>query len=229
MTYLGSLLFLLMFLLLGTITGFLYGSSRRSGNQAVKSLFTIFLFFSCYAFILAVFSIIGQNKPYLLVLGYNFAVLFAFLALFFITRIPTFSENSLIKKYSRYISNFIILIGIVVIAIQLIDMRLPITGENGVILWNQNPIAAWLTGLTVLSYMVAWAYFSCKNIKIIQDKQQRLKLYALSLDAVSVGFSALIYFPSQNEWQSLASFLLIIPAYIFTIFSLVQGRKERAV
>ena len=228
MTYLGSLLFLLMFILLGTITGFLYGSSRRSANQAVKSLFAIFLFFSCYALILAVFSIIGQNKPYTLILGYNFAVLFAFLALYFITEIPTFSENQLIKKYSRYISNFIILIGIIVIAIQLIDMRLPITGENGVILWNQNPVAAWLTGLTILGYMLAWAYFNCQNMKVIKNKQQRLKLYALGADAISVGFSALIYFPSQNEWQSLASFLLIIPAYIFTIYSLAQSRKAKA-
>ncbi|MFA5736776.1 MAG: hypothetical protein WC893_01260 [Candidatus Paceibacterota bacterium] len=216
-----------MFLLLSVIARLLYGSSKQSNNQAVKSLFIIFFFYSIYYLILGTFIIFGQNKPYILIAGYNFAILFAFGALFFVTRIPTFSENKFIKNYLRHISILTLLIGAIILTIQLIDMRSPIIGKYGVIFWNQNPIAIWLTIFTILSYMIAWAYFSCKNIKIIQDKQQRLKLYALSLDAVSVGFSALIYFPSQNEWQSLASFLLIIPAYIFTIFSLVQSRKEK--
>lgn len=214
-----------MFLLLITITWFLHGSAKKSGNQAVKSLFLIFFFIACYSLILGVFSTLGQNHPYSMVLGYNLAVFLAFLSLYFITRIPTFSESNLAKKYAKYLKGAILIIGAFVMIIQLVDLRLPIPGEKGIILWNQNPLATWLTGLTILGYMLIWAYLACKNTAFISDRYQKLKLQALCFDAICIGISAALFFPSKYEIQSLISFLIIVPAYVSTIYSIIMGRK----
>lgn len=225
MSYFGSLLFLVMFLLLAVITGFLHRSAKNSRNQAVKSLFLIFFFISCYSLILGIFSMFGQNYPYLAVFGYNLAVLLAFVSLYFITRIPTFSESNLAKKYAKYLKGTILTIGAFAMIIQLLDLRLPILGTKGIILWNQNPLATWLTGVTILGYMLIWSYLAYKNTSFISDKYQKLKLQALCFDALCIGISAFLFFPSQNELQSLISFIIIVPAYVFTIYSIIMGRK----
>lgn len=218
MLTIGAILFLIMLVMLATITLILYRSYRTSYNEAVKSLFLTFLFITGYAFLMSLFSIIAIDYPYILAIIYNIAVACAFFALYFITRIPTFAQAEFVKKYRKAINWTLIVVGTIVIAIQLIDLRLPIVEPTyGIIFWNANPISAWLTSTTILIYSIAWTYLTCKSISVILSKQQRLKLYVLAIDAISVGVSSFLFFPSLTKWQSLASFMVVIPGYILTI------------
>ena len=68
-----------------------------------------------------------------------------------------------------------------------------------------------------LTYSLIWSFLTYKSALIVSAKEQRLKLYILAFDILCIGISAFLFFPSQNYWQSIASFMVIVPGYLITI------------
>ena len=225
----GAVLFLLMSLLLGAVTSLFFRSYKKSSNPGIKNIFLTFLFIFFYSLTLSILSIFALSYPYALAFGYDLAIVWVFLAMYFGLGIPTFTTNDFFLKYQKLFSTLLILIGVVVLGLQIFDLRFPIISPGSVIFWNATPLAAWLTGLTVLIYTTVWAYLAYRGSTVLSDIKQRRKFYALAFNMVCIGVSALLFFPSHSELQSLISFLLIVPAYIFTIVVFLASSRQTSV
>lgn len=225
MITLGSLLFVVLALLLGVIVLLFCDSYRKSpDNPSIRSLFFTFLSIFIYAGILAIVSLLFSQQLRILAWAYSLSIFLGLMAIFYSLELPIFTANPRIKKYLPATTWLVGLISIMILLIQIIDFRLPIVNANGVIFWNLNPVAAWLSSTLVLLFTLTWAYLNYGNARLLDNFRLRWKLYVLSLNMVALGLSAFIFFPSHSEIQSLVSFLLVAPAYLATIIVLLYFR-----
>lgn len=225
MLTLGSVLFLVLAILLGIIVLLFCDSYRRSpNNSSVRNLFFTFLSIFSYAAILTIVSILFSRQLTILAWAYNLSIFLGLTGIFYSLELPIFEANPLIKKYLPAATWLVGLTSIAILLIQMVDFRLPIVNANGVIFWNLNPMAAWLSSALVLIFTLVWAYLNYDSARLLENFRLRWKLYILSLNMVALGLSAFIFFPSHSEIQSLVSFLLVAPAYLATIIVLLYFR-----
>jgi len=90
----GAVLFLLMSLLLGAVTSLFFRSYKKSSNPGIKNIFLTFLFIFFYSLTLSILSIFALSYPYALAFGYDLAIVWVFLAMYFGLGIPTFTLSS---------------------------------------------------------------------------------------------------------------------------------------
>jgi len=224
---LGSILFVVMALMLGAITGLLWSSYKSSQNQAVRSLFFAFVSIFIYSLILNLVSLLGSRGGALLSLAYNTSILAGFAAMYFGLRLPIFNICPRIEKNIKPISWLIILVVVFVMGIQIIDPRLPMVSPNGVVFWNANALAMWTTSIFVLAYTIVWSALAYFNAKALGDFGLRLKMYVLAVNIAVIGISAFFFFPSKSELQSFLSFAITVPAYLATIGVFLFSRRKK--
>lgn len=225
MLTIGSILFIILAVLLAIIVALFYDSYRRAPeNPAVKSLWLTFAFIFAYASVLAISSILFSNQPLVLAWGYNLSLLLGFVAIFYSLELPIFISNFRLQKYLPILTWLIGIISVTILSLQIIDFRLPTVNPNGVIFWNQNPLAAWLTSFYILLFTLLWAYLAYDGGRLLDNFRLRWKLYILGLNIAALGLSAFFFFPAQTETWSLISFILVAPAYLATIIVFLYFR-----
>ncbi len=177
-----------------------------------------FLFLGIHAYAFALPIIIDKNNMNLLGYGYIVGVSFIFLTMFAALGVLRFVASELfIKPVIDLTKTFIWLVWLTTLALLVFDFRTPILEPGGVILWNANPIAGWLIGLSGLFFGTMWSVVFYNARKLVQNFYSRFKLMVIGADGLLMGTIALLVHTSQTPLQTILGHILFVIAGIVTI------------
>ncbi len=207
-----------------TVTYFLW---QKTGFQDKnkKGFFYFFIFFTGYHLCLSLpFFITPQNFAFL-TRGYIFAIVFLFLMCVPMWKLVLGLVN-VSAKATKFIIGIFLLIGFSVFLIEIYDFHLPIIHQSGLIIWNANLLAAWLTSVCVgiLPFLFGFTLFKNypRNIGLVE------KLKTIFFSSGSFAFSvACVYFIAQNVIMVISAFIFVsLGIILFTLPFLIPKRKE---
>ena len=205
-----------------------YLSYRQSQNQGLWYLFWSFLFLSLHSLSLSAPSLVNSGNLTAIALGFVLGIIFLYLLLLSALRVEISLQRGFMRKHSFIINIILVGIGFFVVWLLISDFRLPIISPQGIIFWNVNPIAGWLTGLTSLIYGLMWADFFQQEKRMVSQTTSKLKMSVLSFDGIMLGISALLVFTSSNEIETIIGHALFIFACVLTAITLLIPDKKRS-
>ncbi len=191
-------------------------SYTKSKSFALKYLFLVFFFMALHAYAFSLPIIINKGNLKAVAYGYVIGIVSVFILLVLALRVQTFITRKFFKTYANLISIIVGVLGIIVISILLYDLRLPIINSNGIIFWNVNPWASWLTSICCFIYGIVWTYLFYMASNLTKNTYSKVKLLILSADGLLFGSGALFIYTSTNELQSVIGMVLFISACIIT-------------
>lgn len=188
------------------LSGILYRSYLRKGsqNKEIKNFAIFFLIFTAYHIPLSVLK--STSDPILLAWFYNFAILLFFLMLIFAWKI-SLSLLSLSQKNIDVLLGILSVFGLLAIAVQIYDFRLPIVYSPYLLFWNANAFASWITRISGLLVGGTWVYVFSRKFLLHLNMAEKLKNSLLILMAAMFAISSLLYF--TNNYR------LTISAFVF--------------
>lgn len=176
--------------LMGSYTG---GGSR---NKKLKNFSIFFFLFALYQLLLSYFLFF--DDLYIAAWSYNLAIAVDFIMMAFILSIIL--ELFGVSDRNRNIFYPIVLmIGILVVSIQVYDLRMPILQDTGIVDWNANKLASRITSLTAFLIALFWAYGLLKNFSYLEDNYQKVKDSLLAVGGLFLGLSALTTYHSYEK------------------------------
>ncbi len=182
--------------LMGSYTG------NGSKNKKLKNFSIFFFLFAIYQLLLSYFLFF--DDLYIGAWSYNFAIAIDFIMMAFVLSIIL--ELFGVSERDRNIFYPIVLmIGVLVIAIQVYDFRLPILQETGFVDWNANKLASRITSLTGFLISIVWAHGLLKDLSSLEENYQKIKALLLSLGGLFLGISSLTTYHSYEKTIAIVS------------------------
>lgn len=201
----------------------LYLSFRNdnSRNKAIKDMAIFFFIFTFYQILLSTIML-TENKS-IIIYSYNISMFLFFAMLIFAWKIPFLLFGFDFKKIN-FLLAFMAVAGFLVVAVHLYDVRMPNLHPSGLIFWNSNLLAKWLTRLSALSVGITWVYiFSKKFLKHLGATYKTKNLFII-LGASMLGFSSIFYF-SNNYFLNLIAFLSKLIGILFIAALFLFSKK----
>ncbi len=202
-------------------------SYRRSKNKGVFFLSLSFLFIALHGFSLSVPAIISPYDEVLVAKGYILGMVFLFALLLAALRVEIALHPGFFQKHNFIINTILVGIGITVVWLEIADFQKPIINEAGIIFWNVNRTAAWLTGITCLVYGLIWADFFQQMARLVRGFGAKGKMYILSIDGILLGIAALLVFTSSDALLTLIGHSLFVAACGISLAIFFLGEKGR--
>lgn len=217
-------LYCLMGILSLAVAIIIYRSYRREKNSTLLSLILVFLFLFVRGMAISIPAFVNAQDDRALALGGIIAVVAVYGLVLAGVRLQMFLEHPFFRKHSRGITGLLAVLGIASVSLLVYDFRLPIITESGLILWNANPIATWVTGGLSLVYGIFWCAFLNREARYVEDPWQKMKMYMLSLDGIFVGTAFFLTFTAEVALQAAVGLGLLLISIFLTlaVFSLAQ-------
>lgn len=201
------------------------GASMFMFNAYLKvrrpvNLYLVLTFFwiGLHAFAFALPTIINPGDLKLLAFGYIVGIGMIFLALLSIIEILAYISE---KRISRSRINFMCFIGTIsavsVLAIMIYDFRLPIINPQGIIFWNNNPIAAWLISIVVSGYAYIFGYLFYRSALIMEKGYLKARMLVMAADGFILGTVVILVHTSSNAMQTIIGHTLFLITGIITL------------
>lgn len=153
------------------------------------------------------------SEPEMLAWGYNLSIIFMFLF-----EIPLWLLYFKLSNTKQNIKKITIitfsLMGLIVTIIQSVDLNLPIIDSSGLIIWNNNLIAGWITFISTATLAVVFPKFMIKNLPKNMGFISALKSYTFSLGGILFAL-ACSYFIATTSTRVIIAFVLV---YLATFF-----------
>jgi hypothetical protein len=220
-------LVLALMLMVGLEITYRLWQKKKFAPEFISYFFVFFLFFAGYNLALSLPYLFFAQNPFLLGWGYILAMVFLFLTfgVMFKLEMELYGVKPMNASFFLGVTTFA---GVLVVALQIMDFRLPFFYSSGLILWNVNPLAGWITGLAALlpgtSMAFTLYYISAKGL----SAYEKTKRFLITVGGLALGVAGLAYFPARNEWQIVTAFIFIFLGICFFIlaFSLPQKEEE---
>lgn len=228
MIYFSSLFHVTCGILAGISALAMYISSLKNRSKRVQKLIMPFLSITFYSLFAGLPMFFTDNLNYIN-WWFLVALVFVFSCIATSYQLPLFSDNPKFSGLSKYLILSTVIIGIFVLILEYFDPILPEINNNGIIFWHMNPIGAYVISAMALVTGFFWGALFIDGSRLVTDVTSRLKAYILAADGVIVSISASLYFSSNNQTQTLISFLvmsisLLVVALVFTLAHL-QNKK----
>ncbi len=189
----------------------------KSGGKVrqVRYLLYFYVFFTLYNLSLLIPLWWGRGE--FLALGYNFSILFLFIAAAKVARVPieTFFTVEWQEEWGRRIERIFLLVGVVTVAIQFLYPSRPLGDASGtLVFWHPVWAGAALTTLSMLAaaFMFGFAFF--RGIFLTADRALKMRSLLMSLGSFFLGAAAFYYFRADQIRE-------IITAFVFAIGGLL--------
>lgn len=227
MIYYFSLFHISSGILAGISSLAIYFSYLKNHSKHVQKLILPFLSVTFYSLFTGVPIFFTDNLEYIN-LWFIVALVFVFSCIITAYQLPLFSENPKFSNISKRLIPITVIIGILILILEYFDRALPIINASGIIFWNMNPIGAFIMSLMALVTGLLWGVLFFDGSRLVTGIVSRLKAYVLAGDGIIWGISAFLYFPSNNQLQTIVSFLLTIISLLVTafVFTLAHLQKK---
>lgn len=185
------------------ICAFVYLSYRRSHHQELLHTAIIFFALAIHAYAFAAPFLAHTPTPAAMGWGYIIGMGFVYWVSLF--AIPVMLFLSPIRSLERFANPFIALVtllGIISLSTMIIDFRSPLSSELGFVLWNINPLSAWINGLTGFTVGTLWFFSYYSNSKRIGDRILKRKMLLMGSIGLLLGFVALTVYTSHSGLQT---------------------------
>lgn len=213
----ATLHFILVFIATAAFLG-VYRSYVKSGrtNQQLYNFSRFFAFLVFYQLFLS--SYIFTKDLKMVSIFFNLGIFSLFLVLFYVlkTVLPMFSIS---QEKQNLLPKLLMFIGLVVVAWQFYDFRLPILHSSGFILWNPNPWPAWIISGVIVMVTTAWVFILSKNIKNFVGMAKTKNIFLILMSFV-FGLSGIFYF-HPNYYMTIAAFITHTLGFIFALITLI--------
>ncbi len=219
-------LMILPFILISAAETYLNWKKGKFKKKTIKLLFLFFAFLTAYLLALTLPYLLSGGDLRLMSLGYTLAIAFLFLAIVPLVELEmVFTGTARLK--TEIIRSAFVIIGLVVVALQIVFFRDPIIHKSGFIFWNANPVSSWLTALTgfavglmiVAQIILHWP----KDLAAAE----KIKSFLFCLGALSLAVSGLLYYPSHNFYQTAVVFATgFLGSFLLTAAVLFPHRAE---
>ncbi|MEK7531856.1 MAG: hypothetical protein AAB545_02955 [Patescibacteria group bacterium] len=207
----STLIYLIGGTLMFFITLLVYLSYRRSGHKIQKLIAVIFGCVTGHTFAFALpFALAGGN-PFWSGWGYIIGIMFVYFAMIFaVPVIFFFSENTSFHKLEIPLLSLITINGVLALSILILDFRPPLSSEFGFVIWNTNPIAGWLTGLSGMIIGSSWFFVFYRNSRYVQDKHKRIRMALMGVTGILFGLIAILVYTSEHGLQTAVGHILFL-------------------
>lgn len=125
-----------------------------------------------------------------------------------------FKVSNTKQNIKKIIIAIFALMGLIVTIIQSMDLNLPIIDSSGLIIWNNNLIAGWITFISIAILPVVFSKFMIKNLPKNIDFISSLKSYTISFGSILFAL-ACSYFIATTVTRVIIAFILV---YLATFF-----------
>lgn len=201
---------------------FMFGSYFRTKRVANLSLAFVFFWIGLHAFAFALPTLLNSFDLKLLSYGYIVGIGMIFLTMLSGIEVQAYMAKKFESFWSITIASALItILGSIAMIVMLRDLaispRFPVISEYGVIIWNANPIAQWIIGLSAFTYGFIWGYVFYNAALLLQDAHSRVKLLVMSADGFIIGTVALLVHTSSNELQTVIGHGLFVVASALTL------------
>lgn len=225
--FIGTILHLLIGTTSSALALVLYSGHKKNRHEGVTFLANVFMLFGLYAFLIAIPTIIFPNQLLLSALSYNIAISIIFILFLTGLQIPVFKTISIFNKNRTTFNIILTILGSIVVTLQWYDFKTPIIIHD-IIVWNMNPLAAWITGLSSLFFGLTWGYSFFKSSLIVKRKWQKAKLLTLSANGSLLGISGFIFFTAPGNFLStFGTFLIFISCLVTSLIVLADRATKR--
>jgi hypothetical protein len=201
-------------------------SYLRSRHEALKYLALVFVLMSLHAYAFSVPFLINHKNLTMIAYGYTIGVGFIFVLMLLGLRVQMFLTQKFIKIYGNLLGIIIAIIGVIVLTLQVYDLRLPLVTENGIIFWNANVFASVLTAVTFFVYGAFWTYVFYLASNITRGFYEKIKLLILSADGLLFGSGAVLIYTSFSNTQSVVGLTLLLIACIITVPIVILPKRK---
>jgi len=182
------------------ISFLLFQSYKREGkkNKNLRDFSVFFLLFAFYRVFLISYLFTDNLKS--VALNYDIAVMLYFIMVAIALKIALSFLKANFQLTISLIGS-LLFIGASVVFYQIITLNIPeITPTHGIVFWNVNPIALYITGMSGFIVAHFWVYIFYLNFRKGQNKLSKLKSFLIMISSSAFGFSSLTYF-SPNKQQ----------------------------
>lgn len=222
MAYITTIFYILGGTLCTAASIFMFGSYFKTKRVANLSLAFVFFWIGLHAFAFAAPTIIDSGNLNLLTYGYIVGIGMIFLTMLSGIEVQAYMTKKFVSFWSITIfSALITILGTIALSVMVYDLahtdRLPLVSEHGIIIWNANPIAQWIIGLSAFFYGFIWGYVFYNAALILNDAKSRVKLLVMSADGFIIGTVALLVHTSSNELQTLVGHGMFVIASGLTL------------
>jgi len=217
-----------------TFIYFLFSYSKNK-TRASKTYAWFFFHITFYTFFWGIASLIWPDIPAYsgvgFIIGWVF-ILFAVYLSFDVT--PSYSKRPELEVKRNGIRNTLLLVGIIGLAILIVDFREPLLHEAGFIYWKANTIGVvFLSGITAIASFL-WGYSNYQMRRYIEPHRReiQLKLNVLTVDGVMWGVAVVMYTVLNTVSTAIFAFVLMVlslssTALVFYISAYVKGDALR--
>jgi hypothetical protein len=196
----------------------MFGSYFRTKRVANLSLAFVFFWIGIHSYAFAIPTLIEAYDMKLLAYGYIIGIGMIFLTMLSGIEVQAFMARRFVSDRSVNIASIIItILGTCALSVMIYDLRLPMINNLGIILWNVNPLAQWIIGLTAFFYGFIWGYVFYNAALLVDEAFARVKLLVMSADGFIIGSVALLVHTSSNEFQTVLGHGLFIITGIITL------------
>ncbi len=198
--------------------GALYYSFEKTGILALRQLAIMFVFFSLYLFSWSLPAIFFPTNLAYIGIGYVWGVVFAFGILLAAVKVGSYVDPVVFRKTVTVSVGVISALSISSIVLSTYDFRFPSILPNGLILWNANPVAAWLISLACLYMGFSWTYIFYKAMRVVPGLSSKIKMGIFCINGVLTSVAATLIYTATNEETNLLGLSIMAFACFITLF-----------
>lgn len=219
-------LLIVLLLLIGAMATYAAWRKGEHQKELIRQIFLFCLYFGGCNLSLALPHLVFGGNLYLMALGYDLAVIFLFLGLASVMKIELAISGAPPAKIKLYANSFL-MAGLSVLVLQIFYFRLPVIYPSGLILWNANIVAGWITGAAGLLLALAWIGELAENWPHNLALKEKVKSFLIIGGTIFLGLSGVAYYPARSQLQIVLAFALVFAGTIFLVAAfLIPKRKD---
>ncbi len=200
----------------------MYQASRGTRSEQLIYFSLFFTFLGIDVLINTILISISQFViPEIISLGYIFTRIIIFIALYFLLQTPIFTRYAIIKNNINFVKALVILLLLVTSMIQIINFSNVDVSEQGYVVLNMHPAAAWITGLFsfLIGLIASHSFIFGENM--FPNDRARSNSILLGIAGLFLGTGDLVYLIGKTPEMVFYGVTLSLIGYSVTILILV--------